>query len=176
MILYAERLYRWFERPLGVFERRRLNDKEHEQFDGQCDALVLGVGRYGARLAERLSESGWRVIGVYIDPVHQGERTPHAFQIVYGDVCNSDFLAHLPLASARWVVSTLRDHDADLAVIAALRGAGYRGKIAVTAHGTAEQERLREIGAAEIFEPLHDAADHASRWLMETHPAGAAPA
>jgi voltage-gated potassium channel Kch len=167
MILYSEPLYRLLEKPLGLLERATRNGKEGEETGDTADALVFGVGRYGARLAHRLCESGWNAMGVDIDPARLDDSAPYAFDVVYGDVCDTDFLAQLPLSSAKWVISTLRGLDADLAVIAALRGAGYEGRIAVTAHSDDEAERLRHAGADEIFQPLHNAADHAANWLAD---------
>ena len=163
MILYSQRLYGVFERWLGPFERRDpFREREMEEPPRQADVIVFGLGRYGCRLAERLSAQGVQVLGVDFDPEVLARGGDPRLQVVFGDAADDEFLAHLPLASAQWVVSTLRTLEQDRALVLALRRLGYRGRLAVTAHSAAEAERLREAGADAILLPFQDAADHAA--------------
>ncbi|MDZ4348693.1 MAG: cation:proton antiporter family protein [Xanthomonadaceae bacterium] len=164
MILFSQRLYALFEPWLGIFERRDpFREKAIEAPAPPADAILFGMGRYGRRLAERLRDSGWRVVGVDFDPEVLAKESTKSVQVLFGDAEDDEFLANLPLASTRWVVSGLRSADLDYDLVRNLRRMGYRGRIAVTAHSTAEGRRLTEAGADEILLPFHDAADHAAR-------------
>jgi len=164
MILYSQRLYVWCEPWLGRFERRDpFREKAMEEEPRQADVIVFGMGRYGARLATRLNEEGLRVFGVDFDPEVLSKRRSEEVPVMFGDVEDEEFVAHLPLNAARCVISTLRDAEQDRGLILALRRLGYRGRIAVTAHGSGDAHRLADAGADEILLPFQDAADHAAR-------------
>jgi Trk K+ transport system NAD-binding subunit len=138
-----------------------------EERPRSADAIVFGMGRYGCRLAERLGDEGLQVLGVDFDPEVLVSSRAGKVQVVFGDVDDDEFVAHLPLDSANWIISTLRNVEQDRALILALRRMGYRGRIAVTAHTTRDGVRLSDAGADEILLPFHDAADHAARRIAE---------
>ena len=168
MILYSQKLYVFFERWLGRFERRDpYRERERDEPVRSADAIVFGMGRYGCRLAERLHEDGLSVLGIDFDPEVLAQQRDHGTQVLFGDVADEEFLAHLPLSQARWVVSTLRSLEQDRDLVLALRRLGYTGTIAVTAHSSADAHRLVDAGADEILLPFHDAADHAARRITE---------
>ncbi|WP_219339720.1 cation:proton antiporter [Luteimonas salinisoli] len=166
MILYSQQLYGLFERWLGVFERRDpFRERAAEDVPPAVDVLVMGVGRYGRRLGERLMDEGLTVLGVDFDPTvisQRGERLP----VLFGDVEDKEFVAHLPLSSARWVISTLRDPEVDRSLVRSLRELGFAGRVAATAHSEDEASRLRDVGADDIFRPFRDAADHAAERIV----------
>jgi len=168
MILYSQKLYAVFEPWLGRFERRDpFRERELDEPARAADAIVFGMGRYGCRLAERLHQDGLSVLGVDFDPEVLTRQRDHGAHVVFGDVADEEFLAHLPLSRARWVVSTLRSLEQDRDLVLALRRLGYTGVIAVTAHSSADAHRLADAGADEILLPFHDAADHAARRIAE---------
>ncbi|MGY6519020.1 MAG: cation:proton antiporter [Lysobacteraceae bacterium] len=168
MILYSHRLYALCEPWLGVFERRNpFREKEGQEAPTHADVIVIGMGRYGRRLAEHLSEEGIEVVGVDFDPEVCAQAARGDVPVLFGDVEDEDFLAHLPWGSARWIVSTLRQEELDRGLVRVLRGLGFEGRLAVTAHNRHEAERLREVGADDILQPFHDAARYAAAQLAQ---------
>jgi Trk K+ transport system NAD-binding subunit len=132
------------------------------------DAVVFGLGRFGGAIARRLAARGARVLGVDFDPVALARWREEGLTVAYGDASDPEFLATLPLARTRWVVSTVPEHptgvthdDHRVALVQALRGQGYTGRIAVTAHRDEDGERLRALGADLVLLPFQDAADQA---------------
>ena len=169
MILYSQRLYARLEPWLGVFERRDpFREKAIEEPPRPADAIVFGMGRYGCRLAERLRASGWSVLGVDFDPEVLARLRAESVPVLFGDVEDDEFLAHLPLSTARWAVCALRNADLDRHLIRSLRHLGFRGRIAASAHSAVDGRHLAEAGADEILLPFHDAADHAARRIVST--------
>jgi len=168
MILYSHRLYALCEPWLGVFERRNpFREKEGQEAPTHADVIVIGMGRYGRRLAEHLREEGIEVVGVDFDPEVCAQAARGQVPVLFGDVEDEDFLAHLPWGSARWIVSTLRQEELDRGLVRVLRGLGFEGRLAVTAHNRLEAERLREVGADDILQPFHDAARYAAAQLAQ---------
>jgi Trk K+ transport system NAD-binding subunit len=73
----------------------------------------------------------------------------------------------LPLARARWIVSTLPKAGISLALLQSLRRHGYRGRVALAAHDERDAAALRRAGADRVLMPFSDAADLAARELAE---------
>lgn len=174
MITYSHELYRICE-PLLVwsdrFARARPARDDGPEAAGH-DLVIFGLGRYGGALGLRLNRRGWRVLGIDFSPAAVRHGRAERIDTLYGDVTDPEFLATLPLASARWVVSTIRDHhggvhhaDAHRVLIQALKEQGFRGRIAVTAARDADRASFMAAGADLVLEPFQDAADRAVELL-----------
>ena len=94
--------------------------------------------------------------------------------VTYGDATDPELIATLPLADARWAVSAVPEHptgvtheDGRVGMVNALRSAGFSGRIAATAHGSADAENLSARGVDLVLEPFRDAADQAAQLLFE---------
>ncbi|WP_150309071.1 cation:proton antiporter [Planctomonas psychrotolerans] len=168
LILYSKQLFDLLSPVLGVFERRRPHDvppPDGERFD----VILFGNGRFGRRLIEQFTDAGHTVLVIDWDPYARLElRNAGLHSLValrYGDADNPQFPETLPLASARWIVSTIADPDTNKVLAGSLRRHGATAPIAVTAHsGTAARQLAPEIerGAIDlILEPFGDASDDA---------------
>ncbi len=175
MITYSHRLYAWCEPLLGVVARRGAPRERSRDVrtSGERPAVILfGLGRFGAAIAVRLQRRGVPVLGVDFNP--QAVRRCRGLGIAtrYGDATDPEFIADLPLAGARWLVSTTPSHatgvthdDARAILIQLARGAGFGGRIAVTSHRAEDTEALRALGVDLVVEPFQDAADRAVELL-----------
>lgn len=171
MIVYSATLYRWLERYLSPFERRRAVREDHlaEADEAPHRPIILcGLGRYGTAIAERLAERGVGFLGVDFDPEAVRAFQRRGWPAIYGDVSDPIFVAHLPLETATWVVvavphtvGVLGYADTNDALVSALRHAGFRGRIALTANYPVEAARLKGIGADAVLSPFADAAEEA---------------
>jgi Kef-type K+ transport system membrane component KefB len=177
MITWSHHLYAWCEPLLGVFERRdpwrEGTDPDHAPH-GRYDAVVVGAGRFGMAVARRLKEAEWRVLCVDFNPEALRRAAAAGFDVAYGDGSDPEFVAHLPLGGARWVVAAMPAHrdglmqeDPRIAALHGLAVAGYVGRRAVVARHPAEIRRLQAEGADIVFEPFEDAADRAVAALLQ---------
>lgn len=171
MITYSHRLYPLLEPILGIFERKTLQPAENgeaETAKGRHDVILLGLGRYGGAIAQRLIKNDISALGADFNPSAVRTWRERGLNTVYGDLSDQEFLTHLPLRGVKWVISTATDRetgvameDSRIAMIKTLRKFGYQGKIAVTSqHGTRIDE-LVEAGADLVLQPFQDAADRA---------------
>jgi Kef-type K+ transport system membrane component KefB len=171
MILYSQRLYAWFEPWLGAFERRHPFREEAVErsraAEREADVIVVGLGRYGHRLVERLRERGLKVLGVDFDPEVVRARRRQGFAVRFGDAEDPHAAETLPLADARWVVSTLPQTEVNLALLEGLKRQGYAGTVAMLAHAEADVRALRHAGASRVLMPFRDAADHAADTIFQ---------
>ncbi|MBK1701513.1 sodium:proton exchanger [Thiococcus pfennigii] len=171
MILYSEPLFVRLAPLLGLFERR---DPQRELAavrqvvdDEQPQALVLGLGRYGHRLAKRLHEGGLTVLGVDFDPeLVRRCGASEGFAVRFGDGHDAAFLGDLPLTGLRWVISTLPDIESNRALLHALAARGFAGDIAIVARDEEQGVRLWRAGAPIVLYPFRDAADFAAENIV----------
>lgn len=121
------------------------------------DYVVVGLGRFGSTVVEGLVARGDRVLGVDFDPRNR-VMDRFGVPVLFGDAEDPSLVDRIPLAGVRWVVSTVRDRDVSLALLSALREAGFTGRVAVAAEDPADCARLEAAGATITVQPLHVAA------------------
>jgi voltage-gated potassium channel Kch len=107
-------------------------------------------------------------MGVDFDP--DLVRTAHlkGLPVHYGDAEDPDFLDALPLKQASWVVSTLPQAHSNLALLHALKTAGYTGRVAIAARDDALLTQLPEDAVHDVFHLFEDAVETATDRLCAT--------
>ncbi|MEZ7238249.1 cation:proton antiporter [Rhodococcus sp. GXMU-t2271] len=158
LILYSHRIYERLAGGLRLFERSDVRRVALDGPDADVDGIVYGLGRFGGHLADRLSETDHRVLAVDFDPHRVSTNRRLGITAVYGSAEDAHFLETLPLSTARYVISTIPVLETNLALLHGLRHHGFRGKVAVTAHGSHDSERLRDASADLVVDPFALAA------------------
>lgn len=166
MILYSHQLYEFVAPALSFFERK----KPFREIDiaadttevAIADVIVVGLGRYGRRLALSLQQSGLRVIGVEFDPEAARELRDQGLVVCYGDCTSSEFLETLPLKQTRWLVSTLPDMAANRDLLRNLQGIPHTLQIAVVVRDEDEGASIAPAGGVTLLYPMRNAVEHAT--------------
>lgn len=155
LIVASESIYAHIEQWLPLPQRGL---REHSSRPGlEPEVVVFGLGRLAHGVIEGLRGADMKVLGVDYDPRTLELWRAKGIEVAYGDAEDPETPRLLPLTQARWVVSTLRRLDANLALLEALRRHGYSGSIAVAAHSHEDGERLRVDGADLVLQPYRDA-------------------
>ena len=170
MILYSQNLYQILAGPLTLFERK--NPYREASSDTAvettiADAILVGLGNYGSGLAERLLERKMKIIGVDFDPQALERWRARGISVLYGDIADPDLYEQLPVNHVRWVVSTVRSKDVNLALLHLVRHRGYDVKVALTAANQSEAGLYKQAGAHVVLRPFTDAAEQAADALMD---------
>jgi len=171
LIIHAHTLYKRLAPYLGVFERRDKHQENAGSLTPEMQnkgVILVGLGGYGNSIGSELINRGRTILGVDFDPQavtlwrSKGERA------IFGDAKDPDFSHALPLSSARWVVSSLRDSDLNTGIIQTLRDAGYEGYFACATDNPSGLclETLRK-NADIMFNPFEDAAVQAADLILE---------
>lgn len=175
MITYSHQLYDLLEPYLGVFERRR---PRAEQDDGgvkamRHDVILFGLGRYGLAIARALEMGGKTVLGVDFSPEAVRFAQKRGLKAVYGDATDPEFLSHLSVENADWLVLAVPEHATGLThydprrtLLRTARDLGYQGRVAVAAHHDQDSEALQELHADLVLMPYRDAASAAARMIL----------
>ena len=176
MISYSHQLYAVFEPLLDRFASagRSTSEQLTPIFESNSPhTIIIGLGRYGLAVAKVVKQNGQRVLGIDFNPVAVRYAKKHGIDAVYGDVTDPEFVSHLPLENASWVVSSIPEHERDVAdddpraaLLSSLRENGFKGKTAVGAHSAATGDILRQAGADLILMPYRDAAAKAAEFIL----------
>jgi Trk K+ transport system NAD-binding subunit len=176
MITYSHVLYGWLEPRLKPFERHDTPAEAGLDHGarGHHDAVVFGLGRFGAAITSRLEQRGLKVLGVDFNPATVRSWKEAGREAVYGDAMDPEFIASLPLRRTKWAITTMPAHDTGMfhedprvALIKALQEQAFGGRIAVTNRHDAESAALHAAGAHLVLEFFQDAADQAVRLLLD---------
>src|SRR6056297_829021 len=180
MITFSHQLYSVFEPVLGLFERRHpaAEDVDNPDVVRAHDVILFGLGRYGLGIASALRDSGKRVLGVDFSPEAVRYARAQGFDVLFGDATDPEFLGHLPLAQAEWLVMAVPEHDTGLthddprrALLKSVRDLGFAGRIAVAAHRDATAGILQADRADLVLMPYRDAAFAAAGMIAGDAPA-----
>jgi Kef-type K+ transport system membrane component KefB len=174
LILYSKEVYRPMAGVLErVFQRRRIREKDLRDAlsDEPADYVVIGLGRFGRRLAEHLDRRGVRVLGVDHDPQVVRQEQQRGVSAVFGDASDPELVSHLPLQEARWIVITSPDLEATLTLVDALKRTEYACGLSVAARNDVDAGVLERAGVDNVLFPLQDAAEEAAVRLEELRPA-----
>lgn len=175
MILYSQWIYKRLAPVLALFKGTTKQVTESATVDlPPIDTIVFGLGRYGRNLAQELQRRGRSVLGVDYDPERVRFWRDRGLATLYGDLEDSELYHALPLADAKWVVSTIPGPDRSRILLHALQHHGYFGRTAVTAETMLHRDSLLTDGANVVLLPFRDAAAEAADKLS-SHSVAAAP-
>ncbi|MFW5933323.1 MAG: cation:proton antiporter [Actinomycetota bacterium] len=154
---HSDALNPLLSRPLEPLQREQLRRELEERSTIEPTVIVLGLGRLGRQVVVELTSRGERVLGIDFDP----QRIQHSdldVPVAFGDLEDPELPTQLPLSSARWVVSTARDPEADRTLVTALRRRGFRGGIAVAIEHLDQRPPIEAAGADLVLPIFHVAA------------------
>ncbi|HPN85269.1 MAG TPA: TrkA C-terminal domain-containing protein, partial [Victivallales bacterium] len=164
MILYSGQLYNFLSDFLQIFERKNKNtesDMDSIKGHSYVDAIVLGMGNYGSGIAECLIHRNKSIMIVDFDPAVLEKCRNRKIPVIYGDMADPEMHEHLPLDKSKWIISSVRSRELNLALINQLKNRNYPGKIALTAVNDREALEFENAGASIVFKPFEDAAEQA---------------
>jgi Kef-type K+ transport system membrane component KefB len=153
----SDQLFRRLHPVADVFERDRTPRDLVDRMDHRPHAILLGLGRFGSALYDQLVARGIDVLGIDFDPRNRLAVAPHAIT-VFGDAEDPELPSHLPLDGVDWIISSVRDVDANLTFLSALREHGYRGRVALSADDDEDEQRLLAAGADAVVCPFRRSA------------------
>jgi len=171
LFMNSQALYRRLAPHLKIFERKGTHREAVGDMSMEMRGngiILIGLGRYGSSINAELIGRGRTTLGVDFDPQAVRAWKAKGENAIFGDAEDPDFSHVLPLSSARWVVSSIRDVELNNGIIRTLRQAGYKGCFACTMDdpfGT-PSETLQEH-ADIMFNPFEDAAVQAADLILE---------
>ncbi len=158
LILYSGPIYNKIAPFLKVFEKKHPSKEEHEKDNSTWDFVIIGIGRFGKRLAEELIEKGKKVMMVDFDPDKVREWNDKGISTEYGDAEDPELPALLPLETIKIIISTAPHIRSNIRLLKFVKEQKYKGKFAIIADNQEEEEILKENGADYVLRPYFEAA------------------
>jgi Kef-type K+ transport system membrane component KefB/Trk K+ transport system NAD-binding subunit len=164
LIISAQPLYDRLAPYLAIFERK-VTHREDPSLSllpraDDNTVILIGLGNYGSNIGGHLTGRGRRVVGVDFDPQAVSRWNAGGGMAVFGDAGDPDFAHALPLSTARWVISSIRDPQINRSIVSVLRHEGYPGLLALAAENRTAVPSV-SAEADLLFVPFEDAAEQA---------------
>lgn len=115
--------------------------------------IVVGLGSFGAALAERLHKNGCRVTGMDINPDLVERRSTSLYEAVIGDATQREAMEHLKLSRADSVVISMGE-DITRSILATLHAKELEARRVIVKGVTEEHSRiLKRLGVDRVVFP-----------------------
>lgn len=161
LALYSHRIYNYVAPSLRIFERKMpvMEDAESETGDKPYDVVIIGLGRFGSKLADMLDEyPEIRYLGIDFDPGIIQNWKSKGRNIIYGDMEDPELLSQFQYRDAKMIVSTVADMELSIHLLKSLRRRRYSGQIFLSAMNDTEYKQLADSGVCEVLRPHQMAA------------------
>jgi Kef-type K+ transport system membrane component KefB len=163
LILYSHQIFNKLSPFLSIFERKH-NLKENAAANGvdkHYDIVILGLGRFGSRLADMLDDHlEISYLGIDFDPsiiVSWKEKGRDSF---YGDIDDPDLLEYIPFERSKIIICTIPDILLSKQFVKDLKRRDYKGKIYVSATTEKDYNELVSLEIEDILRPHFMAASN----------------
>lgn len=136
---------------------------------GRGQFAVIGLGRFGQRVAGGLYEAGAEVLAVDTDPAKVAEIKSHVTTAITANAAHEEALAALGVDQMDAVVVAIgKDVEASILVTALLKQYGC-GQIIARASSDLQARILQLVGADRVIYPEDDEARRLVRVLSSPH-------
>tara|TARA_B100000315_G_scaffold179845_1_gene168660 strand:- start:22364 stop:24079 length:1716 start_codon:yes stop_codon:yes gene_type:complete len=168
LILYANKIYPYLSKYLGIFERKGKKVDEHRyQKDGIYDIILFGYDRIGYDILESFKKIKKKFLVIDYNPETITKLAKEGFDCKYGDADDSELLNELNFSKIKMVVSTVHNLDTNLLLINKIRESNKKAIITVVSHQIDEAMKLYDAGATYVLMPHFLGGHHVSTMIEE---------
>ena len=168
MIIYANKIYLYLSKYLGIFERKGKKVDEHRYHkDESYDIILFGYNRIGYDILESLKKIKKKFLVIDFDPETITKLAKKCFDCRYGDADDSELLNELNFSKTKMVVSTIPNFDTNLLLINKIKEYNKKMIIMVISHQIDEAMELYDAGATYVLMPHFLGGHHVSAMIEE---------
>ena len=149
LIIYAEKIYPYFVKPLSIFERSEIKSEKKKKYD----IILFGHNRIGIDFIESFNKLNKKFLIVDFDPQMIKELGDKNIDCCYGDADDVELLDELNLAKIKMAVSTIPEFETNALLIEKIRKNNTKAIIIAISHNIKEAERLYKRGASYVILP-----------------------
>lgn len=151
LMKYDDKLYKIFERPLKIFERR--NIKERKTRSTLYPIILFGYHKGGHEFLSAFRDMHKRYLVVDYDPEIVEHLESQGVRHAYGDATDNEFLDDISASKAELIVSTITDIDTNRSLLAYLRRHNPTASFVCHANSYDEAAELYRHGASYVMLP-----------------------
>lgn len=165
LIIYSDKIYSYFSRYLGIFEREKLIEKEIGMEN--CDVVLFGYNRVGYDLLESFKKLKKEILVVDYNPETISKLTGDGVKCKYGDVGDEEFLNELDFTKIKMVASTIPEFETNLLLIKKIKSKNKKAIIIVLSSDIDEANELYDLGATYVILPNFLSGNQVSKMIGE---------
>jgi Kef-type K+ transport system membrane component KefB/Trk K+ transport system NAD-binding subunit len=151
LITYNEQLYRILMPMFQLFGPDRHVQKEHP--NKQYDVILFGYHRIGWKVAEALQSMNKKFLVVDFNPEVIKTLRSRGIDAFFGDAADVEFLSGLPLGTVKLVISTIPEHDDQLALLKEVKQQQPKAKVILNLYQSKHLASLYDAGADYVLMP-----------------------
>jgi len=166
LILGADKVYRYVNKYLSIFERGGKRERAYTVESKLDDHIVLvGCDRTGKTVAMKFLKKNIPFLVVDFNPNVYTKLTAQNIPVIFGDITDEEIIEASNLDKARMVISTTSNLEDNLTLAAHLKAVRRAPVSVFTASMRNEALKLYEAGANYVIVPDVVAGDHINHIL-----------
>lgn len=163
LIRYSESIYKWLSKPLSLFERKNIKEKEIPT--KRYNYILLGYNRIGFSIVRAFSKITRDFLVVDFNPKIVNILRKRGINAIYGDVDDSEFLEELSLHKASMVVSTIPDKETNKLILDSIKRNESDTVTLLTARQIDDALELYQDGANYVILPHFLGGEYVSKLI-----------
>ena len=144
-----------------------ISRKSKETLGSPNDIVLFGFGKLGSSLYEHFQKKKYSFLIIDEHPAIINHLNTHEINCLYGDALDLEFLNDINVSGTKMVISTIRNVDANFAILSCLKEKKADLIVICIANHIHEAITLYEKGADYVIMPHYIGADHTSIMLEE---------
>lgn len=149
MILYADKLYDFFEDHFHLFENKKV--KYDQSQAGQYDIILFGYRKGGSEFVKAFKEMKKKFVVIDYNPEVIDTLEQQKIHYLYGDATDIEMLDEVGVHSAKLVASVIDDHEINMFITTHVRAESETAVIICSADDESEAKELYEHGASYVI-------------------------
>jgi predicted Kef-type K+ transport protein len=166
MILGSESVYKYLEKVLRIFERKKIKEITFTTPKNYSDHIVLvGCDRTGRALLSKLRKLSKDLLVVDFNPKVVEKLTTKGIQVVFGDINDTEVFDLANIKKASLIISTTGDYISNHTLLEHLSDLNQKPVTIFTSSNRAEASYLYKHGASYVLVPEVIAGDYIKNLL-----------
>lgn len=166
VIIYADKLYRIFERYLGLFERKKVRFEQRSKHS--YELVLFGYHKGGHEFLRVFQNLGKKFVVIDYDPEVMDTLEHSKIDYLYGDATDVELLEEAGLERAKLVVSTITDHATNTFLVTWLEKVNPDCVVLTHAESVTEAEELYELGASYVMMPHYIGSEKIGAFIRKS--------
>ncbi|MCA9381047.1 cation:proton antiporter [Candidatus Dojkabacteria bacterium] len=163
MIMNSDLIYKYIHHHLKHFERKSVNEQAPQLKEMNKHVVVIGIDQMGTAILKEYKNKKDEIVAVDFNPDVVNRLKEDGYNVVFGDITESDVMGEANLGSAKTIISTLPTLEDNLILIQSIKRNHPEVQIIVNAERKEYRKALLEAGADMVIAPFELAGQMLSR-------------
>jgi Kef-type K+ transport system membrane component KefB len=167
LINYSNGIYKAFQKPLSVFERRKTHS-ESSTFIHRYDLALFGYKKGGQEFIKLFKKLNKKFVVVDYDPEVIEVMEQQKINCIYGDATDIELLEELGIERAKLIVSTITDHDVNIFLLKLISKINPKAIAIVHAESIERATELYDLGASYVVMPHYIGSENIASFISKS--------